>query len=350
MAFHDVVRTAWNSNQLVSTLVELTYACNLNCWFCYNDLSLQGRKLDRAQYMDFFRDLQRLGALNLILSGGEPLAHPHFFELGRAGRDLGFVVRVKSNGHAVGPRLAKRLREEVDPFVVEVSLHGATHQTHDRQTGIPGSHARLLKNTRAMLEAGLRVKANCTLTRWNENEVEPMYAIADELGINLAIDPEVTPRDDGDKSPLNIAASDEGIRNLYRVMLDRSRAAGRSGTTLEAHFDHMKPVDTDHHCGAGSSAIAVNPFGEVYPCVQFRRSIGNLQEQSIVDIWRDSPVLAEIRDITKQVKLTVDGEGIVRHCPGAAHAAAGDPLAIHPASRARTRLMREIREEESVRS
>lgn len=349
MAFHDAIRTAWNSNQLVSALVELTYACNLNCWFCYNDLSLKGRPLDTSQYLDFFRDLQQLGALNLILTGGEPLAHPHFFELGRAARDLGFVVRVKSNGHALGPRLSKRLKEEVDPFVVEVSLHGANPDTHDRQTGVPGSHKRLLENIRAMRDQGLRVKANSTLTRWNEDELESMYAIADELGISLRVDPEVTARDDGDKSPLKITASDDGIRNLYRVMLDRSQKS-KPTATLKARFDNMPPVSTDHHCGAGSSAIAVNPFGEVYPCVQYRRSIGNLHQQSIVDIWRGSPALEEIREITKQVKSKVDREGIIGHCPGAAHTATGDPLAIHPASRVRTRLMGEIREEEPVRS
>jgi len=349
MAFHDTIRTAWNSKQLVSALVELTYACNLNCWFCYNDLRLKGRALGRSQYLGFFRDLQQLGVLNLILSGGEPLAHPHFFELGRAARDLGFVVRVKTNGHALGPRLAKRLREEVDPFVVEVSLHGAEPETHDRQTGVPGSHQRLLENIRAMRGEGLRIKANCTLTRWNEEEVEPMYEIADELGINLCVDPEVTARDDGDQSPLNIAASDEGIRNLYRVMLDRSRK-NEAIASLKARFDQMTPVSTDHHCGAGSSAIAIDPFGEVYPCVQFRRSAGNLHDQSIIDIWRGSPLLEETREITRQVKLKVDQEGVIGHCPGAAHTATGDPLAIHPASRARTRLMRQLRDEKAIRS
>ena len=133
-------------------------------------------------------------------------------------------------------------------------------------------------------------------------------------------------------------------------MLDRGRAGGVAEPTLKARFDHMPSVTTDRHCGAGSSAIAVDPFGEIYPCVQYRRSIGNLHERSIVDIWRNSPALTEIREITKQVKLKVDREGIIGHCPGAAHTATGDPLAIHAASRVRTRLMRELRREEPVRS
>jgi hypothetical protein len=51
--------------------------------------------------------------LNLTLSGGEPLAHPDFFLLGSRARELGFVVRVKSNGHALRGAALRRLRDKV---------------------------------------------------------------------------------------------------------------------------------------------------------------------------------------------------------------------------------------------
>ncbi len=54
------------------------------------------------EWIRFFEDLREMEVLNLTLSGGEPLAHPDFLRLGRRARDLGFVVRVKSNGHALG--------------------------------------------------------------------------------------------------------------------------------------------------------------------------------------------------------------------------------------------------------
>ena len=42
------------------------------------------------------------------------------------------------------------------------------------------------------------------------------------------------------------------------------------------------------HCGAGSATVTVDPFGNVYPCVQWRRRVGNLHEQSIQTTWRQS--------------------------------------------------------------
>jgi MoaA/NifB/PqqE/SkfB family radical SAM enzyme len=196
MGFEQILQKTWRDNILFSVLVELTYRCNLDCFFCYNDLGLRGEPLRTEQYFDFFAELRDLQVLNLTLSGGEPLAHPDFLRLGARARELGFLVRVKSNGHALRGEAARRLRDEVDPFLVEVSLHGAVAATHDRQTRVPGSFDRLLANLREALDLGLRIKINSTMTAWNEGEIEGMLSLADSLGVRLQLDPEVTPRDD----------------------------------------------------------------------------------------------------------------------------------------------------------
>ena len=175
--FDDLMARSWSQNRLTSVLLELTYRCNLDCFFCYNDLGLRGTPLALEQYEALLHDLGAMGVLTLVLSGGEPLAHRDFFRIGALARELGFVVRVKSNGHALRHELARRLRDEVDPFLVEVSLHGATAATHDRQTRVPGSFDQLMANLREMLALGLRVKVNSTLTLWNENETAAMYAL-----------------------------------------------------------------------------------------------------------------------------------------------------------------------------
>ena len=38
MSYADTIKRSWNDNRLMSVLLELTYACNLDCTFCYNDL------------------------------------------------------------------------------------------------------------------------------------------------------------------------------------------------------------------------------------------------------------------------------------------------------------------------
>jgi MoaA/NifB/PqqE/SkfB family radical SAM enzyme len=351
MSFGETLRNTWRKNILFSALVELTYRCNLDCSFCYNDLGLKGRPLKTHQYLRFFEDLKEMQVLSLVLTGGEPLAHPDFLALGRRARELGFVVRLKSNGHALRGTLARRIKEEVDPFVVELSLHGARALTHDRQTRVAGSFERLLANLREMLALGLRLKLNSTLTAWNEGEIEEMYAIADGLGVRLSISAEVTPRDDGDRSPLAISASPDGLRRLFEVQLARARGTGAAGArppAPEAHPDHEGLPDSgDKHCGAGSSAIAVDPFGNVYPCVQWRRALGNLHEKSIQEIWSTSPVLEEIRRLTAEAKKVVDSHGgrgrLSDFCPGAALLNTGSPILVHPAALKRMEIRTAVR-------
>ena len=107
MSFSDTVKRAWNENRLVSVLLELTYACNLDCAFCYNDLELEGKPLTLAQYRTLLEELAGLSVLDLTLSGGEPLAHPSFFDIGGYAHELGFVIRIKSNGHAIKEPIAR---------------------------------------------------------------------------------------------------------------------------------------------------------------------------------------------------------------------------------------------------
>ena len=333
MSYSETVKRTWNENRLMSVMLELTYACNLDCAFCYNDVSLDGTRLSLDQYQVLLDDLASMGVLNLTLTGGEPLAHPRFFEIARHARALGFVIRIKTNGHAVKDRIAERIRDEIDPFLVEVSVHGATAETHDRQTRVRGSFRRLLTNIDAMKSAGLRVKVNSVLTRWNEQELEPMLALFDELGVPFQVDPEVKPRDDGDKSPLSIEASAEGLARYRRALESRSGQVAPAGPSPTAAQAKLRS-GTDKHCGAGSNALAIDPYGSVLPCVQWRVPVGDLHAERVTTIWERSVALREIRETTRAVRAKLEGFGdaglAARFCPGAAHTHSGDPLAVYP--------------------
>lgn len=352
MSLARLLTAAWENNRLFSVLVELTYRCNLDCFFCYNDLDLRGEPLRREQYFQLFAELCDLGVLHLTLSGGEPLAHPDFLALGARARELGFAVRVKSNGHALRGELARRLRDEVDPFLLEISLHGATAATHDRQTRVPGSFERLLANLAELRALGLRVKLNSTLTRWNEGEIDGMFALADSLGLPLHVDPEVTPRDDGGREPLAVAASREGVLRLFRLQTERGRAQGAGEVAARAvrAMDQDLPAPPGKHCGAGSAGLAIDPYGNVYPCVQWRRPVGNLHRQGLREIWQGSAALAEVRELTVRAGELVAAQGprasLLNFCPGmAAVHSGGDPLRLYPSAVERRELLETVLEE-----
>ena len=52
-------------------------------------------------------------------------------------------------------------------------------------------------------------------------------------------------------------------------------------------------------CLAGQAVCFVSHTGEVFPCGYLPVSSGNVTETSLADIWRRSPVFADMRDDSK---------------------------------------------------
>jgi MoaA/NifB/PqqE/SkfB family radical SAM enzyme len=257
------------------------------------------------------------------------------------------MVRIKSNGHAMRNEVARRVQTEIDPYLVEVSLHGARAETHDRQTRVEGSFERLVANLCEMQTVGLRLKLNATLTSWNEDEVEGMFSLADAMGIPLSFDPVVTPRDDGGREPLSIAASLDGVRRLYRLV------EARGAKELDPNQDASTlGAGSKKNCGTGSATVAIDPFGNVYPCVQWRRSVGNLHRQSFKDIWGKSKSLEQVRALNARAGRLVDELGPrardAGFCLGLAEELTGDPLTLYPEVERNLQVLEELETEKTA--
>jgi MoaA/NifB/PqqE/SkfB family radical SAM enzyme len=91
-------------------------------------------------------------------------------------------------------------------------------------------------------------------------------------------------------------------------------------------------------CGTGRSSLAIDPYGNIYPCVQWRRKAGNIKElASLKDMWHTSPVLIEVRktavemaDRLRDQEHSGGSGGFCNFCLGVADLQAGDPKAYYP--------------------
>jgi MoaA/NifB/PqqE/SkfB family radical SAM enzyme len=291
-----VLRTVRSQRLLHDVTLELTYRCNLDCFFCYNDREKKGTPLTLDQYRVLLEDLARMQTMFLMLSGGEPMVHPHFFDIGRMTKEFGFVVRVRTNGHTLGPRNIERLQREVDPYVVEVSLHGATAEVHERQTRARGSFDRLIRNLRMAVDAGLRCRMVATPTAWNEHEIEAMAALGDDIGAPLRFQGPVAPRDNGDTAPLAIqpaGATWDRVGALIEAR--RARLGSDSDRSSGQEISVEREAETAATCSVGVAGVDIDPFGNVQACMHLQESAGNLHEQSIEEIWNHSPLFTRAR-------------------------------------------------------
>ena len=256
--------------------------------------------------------------LYLMLTGGEPMLHPHFFEIGNMARELGFVTRVRTNGHSLGQRNAERLYREVDPYVVEISLHGATAETHDRQTRVPGSFERLVRNIGNATTAGLRCNMVSTPTAWNEHEIDDMFALSDLLAVPLRFQGPVAPRDNGDLEPLVIQPTKLVWAKIEQgLAARRTKAAPADAVVSNNKTDfNSEPKAT---CSVGVAGADIDPYGNVQACMHLQRSAGSLHEQSIAQIWNNSPLFLEARERAIDAAKRLQGQpldqlGAPLHC------------------------------------
>lgn len=302
--------------QPLSALLELTYVCNWRCAFCYNPRRFDESALSAAEWKAVLDDLRALGTMNVTLTGGEPLAHAEFLEIAKLVRDRAFDLTVLTNGSLIDESIAWSLAS-IHTSAVEMSLHGSTPDLHDRATGKPGSFASVRRAIDTLLDAGVRVRLKAPLTSINEHDLDAIFALTDSLGIEMRIDPSLTARDDGDLSPLALTASRDGYRRLGELMVRRSAEVEMA----------REPGGTN--CGLGTTTLAIDPEGNVYPCPKWRKSsLGNVRETRLRELWHPSEERAVLARVAGDVNDRLLESGGVfssfRFCPALAHEASGD--------------------------
>jgi len=81
-------------------LLELTYRCPLHCVFCYNptEFARTGAELPTAEWIRVLREARALGAVQLGLSGGEPLEREDLEIIVAEAHALGYYINLITSG------------------------------------------------------------------------------------------------------------------------------------------------------------------------------------------------------------------------------------------------------------
>ncbi|MBD3867662.1 MAG: radical SAM protein [Acidobacteria bacterium] len=337
-AYRDMVETAFAQSVPLSAQFEITYRCNHLCTFCYNSPTGQ-RELRTPQIFEILKKISDFGVLYLTLTGGEPLCHRDFYKIAGEVRRLGMALRIYSNGYLMSdPKVLERIMA-LHPLEVEISIHGARPESHEALTKIKGSFEKTVKAIGLLSEAGQKVNLKCPITRHNQDELFDVKKIADRYGYYVTFDPVITPKDDGDTGPLSLSPDNAFFTRYWQedyIKLHDGRLPPRA--------NHCAPEGTEAVCGAGRTGFTVDPYGNMFPCVAFRRKIGNLLEvDKIDDIWGESPVLEQVRGLGVNARDNLnkreDGKYFT-FCMGVAETQLGDPLAIYPQAETNARAVR----------
>jgi len=278
---------------------ELTYHCNLRCPHCYIVPQKSRRELSFQQISSILDLLKESGTLYVIFSGGEILTRRDFFDIACYAREKGFALRLLTNGTLIDERIADRLKN-LHPLSVEISLYGSSPSTHDRVTGCPGSFERSLKALGLLRERSIRTVAKSLMMKQNAGEFQSIKQLALELGSRFLYDTVIIPRVDGSMEPCRNRLNGEELYRLLYPEVQEKKA--------DADFQ-----DYDLSCTAGLNALSISPYGDVYPCMAFKESGGNLTVNSLFEI-QHSPIFSKIRSITLSDLPECKGCTLVPYC------------------------------------
>ena len=117
---------------------------------------------------------------------------------------------------------------------------------------------------------------------------------------------------------------------MYPLLLQQKRIQPR-------HFPEQMLQRVPYYgrgCAAGMPMgyVMVQSNGEVNPCMLLQINLGNIREQSIISIWENSPILAELRqrELLKGECGGCSHRGDCSGCRGRAYEETGDMMAADP--------------------
>jgi len=289
--------------------LHLTEQCNLRCKHCYqqggrpDEMSLSEITSVIDEISDMLTDWKETYHLDFTSSfnvtGGEPFLRRDFYNVLEELKNKGFDTFILSNGTLIDRNKAEALAR-LAVKGVQVSIEGSEN-IHDAIRG-PGSFKSSIKGIRNLLEAGLTVTLNTTLSDMNAPCFMDVIELASSLGVQRVGFSRLVPTGRGGDM-LNTMLSREVLRDLYNSIFsfDAKGLQIVTGDPLASQMNESAGNDGETPfpsggCAAGISGLTILPDGTVTPCRRLPVPIGNVKRDSLREIWATSDILQGLRD------------------------------------------------------
>jgi len=300
--------TATNSSQgapLTSAkplwlLAELSYACPLQCPYCSNPLNYpkaRANELSTEQWFEVFAQARALGAVQLGLSGGEPLVRQDLEQLIGEARRLGYYTNLITSTLGANPERLSRLKDAGLDHI-QISYQGSDEVINDRYAGTRSFKHKIMM-TKAAKQLQLPMVMNFVLHRGNIHQLNDMLNMALELGADYV-------------ELANIQYYGWGLKNRDLLMPSREQLITAEQSCNEFRQRHAGKMDVlfvipDYFedrpkpcCnGWGTTFMTITPDGKALPC----HAAGEIKGLEIPDvrarnlewIWQQSSIFNAFR-------------------------------------------------------
>jgi MoaA/NifB/PqqE/SkfB family radical SAM enzyme len=238
---------------------ELTDRCNLTCTHCLREINHDRSNIDARLVSRILSEGRMAGLEETVFTGGEPTLHPAFPDLVAHASGLGYKVRVVTNGQRPEPLWAAwRSMERRELFTVALSLEAADETAFNLVRG-KNAYRRFMQTVAGLQARGIPTVFSFTVGPWNREQIRPVIALADALGIRAVSIALYQP-----------TMRDERLIAEGHEQLARDVEAAAAGAPLRVVFSY-EPYTTraTHLCATlGLEDLNINHRGELTFCCQ----------------------------------------------------------------------------------
>jgi pyrroloquinoline quinone biosynthesis protein E len=273
-------------------LFELTYKCPLHCVFCYNptDFTRTGAELATADWIRVLREARALGAVQLGLSGGEPLVRDDLELIVAEAHALGFYTNLITSGVGLTEvRLQALKRAGLDH--IQLSFQDSTREMNDflsstRTFELKSKVAGLIKRY------DYPMVLNVVLHRLNIDHVEEILNMAEQMGADYV---ELANTQYYGWAARNRDRLLPSREQLQRAEQATQRFRAKVGQRIRIFFvvpDYFERRPKPCMNGLGSIFLTITPDGTALPCHAARMLPGidfpSVRTASVESVWYDS--------------------------------------------------------------
>lgn len=242
--------------------LELTYACNYKCRYCYVDnLKSEFMKLEDVKHI--LNELKDIGVKYLFITGGEPFLHKDIIEIIKYSEELNFIITIQTNGSMITQSIMNELKS-IDKLKIVMSYHSCNESKFDSFTQVDGSFKKVINLSKEFKKNNIDYFFKYTVTSDSERELKANIKFLEERKIPFKIHTLILPNIEDVKNNGDYNISEESIRFLHEN-------------------GYMKFNKSS--CSAAMNKIWISPNGDVYPCELVREPIGNIFKENIKEIW-----------------------------------------------------------------
>ena len=272
---------------------EITFRCPLHCVYCYNpvDYARSGPELTTDEWLRVLRQARELGAVQLGISGGEPLMRDDVEVMIAEAHRLGYYSNLLTSGVGLTERRIAAFKEGgLDQ--IQLSFQDSTRELNDflsstRTFELKSKVAKLIK------QYEYPMVLNVVLHRLNIDHIQAILDMAEAMGaehVELANTQyyawALLNRDQLLPSSEQLQRAEE-ITNQFRA---------RVGNKMKLYFvvpDYYANRPKACMNGWGSVFLNIAADGLALPCHEARMLPGltfpNVREHDVRWIWHESP-------------------------------------------------------------